>query len=100
MKKVDGHFHRRGCHGWRACGPAGPEGRWFRYIGPCRCGRDPHAHYLTKDGRVVPPYWATREWDAASRIAFLEEEARYLKERMDRVARELETLRSEQTKGA
>jgi len=55
---------------------------------------------LTKDGRVVPPYWATREWDAASRIAFLEEEARYLKERMDRVARELETLRSEQTKGA
>ena len=55
------------------------------YIGPCRCGFGPHAHYRTADGRIVHASSLPYEKDVPSSEPELESEG---------LQAELEGLRS------
>ncbi|WP_457611941.1 hypothetical protein [Methanocaldococcus sp.] len=68
--------------------------RGLKYIGPCRCGRGPHAYYVDDRGRLVHA-WELYYNDLDAYLEELIREKKMLEEEIEKVKRELEKLKKE-----
>ncbi|MCM8784974.1 MAG: hypothetical protein NC827_05550 [Candidatus Omnitrophica bacterium] len=92
---VDMCGYGRGWHRWQPKVTA-PSG--YTYIGPCRCGRGPHAFYQDPNGRIVHawqlycwgvPTTPTKE-DLKVELEALKEEKAQLEKRIEELEKQVD----------
>ncbi len=74
----------------------------YEYIGPCRCGFGPHAHYITPEGMVVhasqifapfPPL--QQEITEEEELDMLKEDSKMIEEELAQIKKRIEELEKE-----
>ncbi len=73
----------------------------YEYMGPCRCGFGPHAHYITPEGTVVHasqipvPFPPLHELTEEEELDMLKEDSKMIEEELAQIKTRIEELEKE-----